>query len=142
MGDFLLGIAAELNRLWPCFPSEIADVIRNKKKFYRIIAKWIRICANDLYNNQGASLVITGERQPVWIHILTHAINAALNNIGKTVHIVTDSSKPKGIEQYSNLVQALRKKNTIKNLIVIGGNPVYTAPIDYNLVPLFNKSTK
>ncbi len=138
MGDFLLGIAAELNRLGLVFPSEIADVIRNKRNFTESLQKWIRICANDLYNNRGASLVITGERQPVWIHILTHAINVALNNIGKTVHIVTDSSKPKGIEQYSNLVQALQK-NTIKNLIVIGGNPVYTAPIDYNLVPLFNK---
>lgn len=138
MGDFLLGIAAELNRLGIAFPIEVSDAIRNKRVFSDSLQKWIRVCAKDLYNDRGSSLIIAGERQPVWVHILTHAINVSLNNVGKTVSLISDSTKPKGLDNYQTLIQSLQK-DTIKNLIIVGGNPVYTAPIDYNFANLFKK---
>ena len=35
--------------------------------------------------NRGESLVVAGYRQPLAVHLLAHAMNAALGNIGKTV---------------------------------------------------------
>src|SRR5262249_40941364 len=43
----------------------------------------------DLEANRGSSLVIAGEHQPPRVHALAHAMNARLDNVGKTV-IYTD----------------------------------------------------
>ena len=48
-------------------------------------AKWIDECAKDLLQNRGQSLVVAGYRQPLAVHLLAHALNAALGNVGKTV---------------------------------------------------------
>src|SRR5207244_8776648 len=50
-----------------------------------VSAKWIEECANDLKASSGASLVVAGYRQPSAVHLLAHAINAALGANGKTV---------------------------------------------------------
>ena len=47
--------------------------------------RWVAECAKDLVANAGASLVVAGYRQPLAVHVLAHAMNAALKNIGKTV---------------------------------------------------------
>src|SRR5436305_8684777 len=54
--------------------------------------KWIAACADDLKANRGQSLVVAGYRQPLAVHLLAHAMNAALRNVGKTVvfHEVPD----------------------------------------------------
>src|ERR1700674_1285300 len=39
----------------------------------------------DLMAHRGSSLVITGDHQPPVVHALTHAMNKALGNVGKTV---------------------------------------------------------
>src|SRR5205085_4490162 len=54
--------------------------------------KWISECAKDLVANKGQSLVVAGINQPLAVHQLAHAINAALGNVGKTVllHEVAD----------------------------------------------------
>jgi molybdopterin-containing oxidoreductase family iron-sulfur binding subunit len=47
--------------------------------------KWLSQCAKDLLANRGRSLVVAGHRQPLAVHVLAHAMNVALENIGKTV---------------------------------------------------------
>src|SRR5207302_801268 len=47
--------------------------------------KWISECAKDLAANKGRSLVVAGYRQPMTVHLLAHAINNALGNVGQTV---------------------------------------------------------
>ena len=47
--------------------------------------KWIVECAKDLLANQGKCLVMAGHRQPLAVHLLADAINAALGNVGNTV---------------------------------------------------------
>ena len=50
-----------------------------------VVPKWISECAADLKANSGSSLVVVGQRQPFAVHILAHALNASLGNVGKTV---------------------------------------------------------
>ena len=89
--------------------------------------KWISECAKDLLQNRGKSLVMAGHRQPAAVHLLAHAINAALDNIGKTVLFhETPEMKEQGIVE---LAQALNS-GQVENLVILGGNPVYTAPAD------------
>jgi MoCo/4Fe-4S cofactor protein with predicted Tat translocation signal len=90
-------------------------------------AKWISECATDLFQNRGRSLVVAGYRQPMAVHLLAHAMNAALGNLGQTVvfHSVQDTKE----EGMAELAQALRA-GQVNTLVILGGNPVYTAPAD------------
>ena len=51
-------------------------------------AKWISECAKDLVANRGNVLVVAGQRQPIEVHLLAHAINSALGAIGNTVTLI------------------------------------------------------
>jgi len=90
---------------------------------------WIAECAKDLLSadNAGKSLVLAGHRQPLAVHTLAYAINAALGNIGTTVvlHEVPESKEG----NISQLAQALNGSQ-IDTLVILGGNPVYNAPAD------------
>lgn len=88
---------------------------------------WITTCAQDLLQNRGKSLVVAGHRQPPAVHLLAHAVNSALDNLGKTVvfHQV-----PEPVERgIADLAEAL-KAGQVETLLILGGNPVYTAPVD------------
>src|SRR5439155_13817055 len=47
--------------------------------------KWIVECARDLLDHGGQGLVLAGHRQPQAVHLLAHALNVALGNVGRTV---------------------------------------------------------
>ncbi|HTB85246.1 MAG TPA: TAT-variant-translocated molybdopterin oxidoreductase, partial [Candidatus Sulfotelmatobacter sp.] len=51
-------------------------------------AKWVVECANDLVKNRGNILVVAGQRQPLAVHLLAHAINTALDSVGNTVLLI------------------------------------------------------
>jgi len=91
--------------------------------------KWISECAKDLLAHKGESLVVAGHRQPLAVHVLAHAINAALGNVGNTV-LLRDS--PAGSEgTMVELAEALNSGG-VTTLVILGGNPVYTMPADLN----------
>jgi len=90
-------------------------------------SEWISKCAEDLLKNRGRSLVIAGHRQPQSVHLMVHAINAALGNIGKTV-VFLDAPEAKE-ETIADLAQALNS-GQVETLVMLGGNPVYNAPAD------------
>jgi MoCo/4Fe-4S cofactor protein with predicted Tat translocation signal len=89
--------------------------------------KWIAECAKDLLDHRGQCLVVAGYRQPPAVHVLAQAMNSALGNIGKTVvlHEAADASAG-GIGE---LAQALNA-GEVDTLVMLGGNPVYSAPAD------------
>jgi MoCo/4Fe-4S cofactor protein with predicted Tat translocation signal len=80
--------------------------------------KWIAECANDLIKNRGDVLVVAGQRQPLVVHLLAHAINTALDCIGKTVSLVATT-------QDSSVDIAGFNAGTMDTLVVLGGNPAY-----------------
>ncbi len=87
--------------------------------------KWVTECAKDLAANKGQSLVVAGYGQPLAVHLLAHAINAALGNIGKTVvlHEVADLKE-------GNIVDFAKAAGQFDTLVILGANPAYGAPAD------------
>jgi MoCo/4Fe-4S cofactor protein with predicted Tat translocation signal len=94
---------------------------------------WISTLVADLKQHSGASIVIAGETQPPVVHALAHAINEALGNFGKTVSF----TEPVEFEP-GNQLASLRQLSddmaagAVDFLIILGGNPVFTAPADLN----------
>ena len=92
-------------------------------------AKWIAECAKDLKANRGKSLVVAGYRQPLAVHLLAHAINAALGNVGQTVELV---EAPEPVASNIPELAALLNGGKVDTLVIVGANPVYNAPADLN----------
>lgn len=94
--------------------------------------------ASDLQNHKGTSIVLAGEQQPPAVHALAHAINHALGNDGKTV-IYTDPVEANPVDQTRSLGELTRdiRAGSVETLIILGGNPLYDAPADFELRELF-----
>jgi MoCo/4Fe-4S cofactor protein with predicted Tat translocation signal len=102
--------------------------------------KWLSSVAQELQKERGVSLVVAGEQQPAAVHALAHAINAALGNVGTTVYY-TD---PVEFEPESNL-ESLRQlcadmgAGKVDTLVILGGNPAYNAPHDFDFLEKLKK---
>jgi molybdopterin-containing oxidoreductase family iron-sulfur binding subunit len=92
--------------------------------------KFANAVAKDLNAHKGKSLVVAGEHQSASVHALAHAINAALGNIGATV-VLTDSLEVKPVDQIASISELVGEMNAgkVETLLILGGNPVYNAPI-------------
>lgn len=97
-------------------------------------AAWIAAMAKDLLAFKGRSLVVAGDHQPPLVHAIAHAMNATLENAGKTV-VYTDPLTPSEktqVEQLRELVADV-DSGKVKMLVVLGGNPAYNTPSDLRL---------
>jgi molybdopterin-containing oxidoreductase family iron-sulfur binding subunit len=92
--------------------------------------KFVDAVAKDLKAHNGKSIVIAGEHQPASVHAIALAINAALGNLGATV-IATDSIEAKPADQIASITELVSEMNAgkVEALIILGGNPVYNAPV-------------
>jgi molybdopterin-containing oxidoreductase family iron-sulfur binding subunit len=102
--------------------------------------KWIAAVAKDLQANRGKSLVLAGDYQPVAVHQLAHAMNQALGNVGATVEYVptVEINPTDQLASLRDLVQAM-SAGQVETLIIVGGNPVFTAPADLNFQDALGK---
>jgi molybdopterin-containing oxidoreductase family iron-sulfur binding subunit len=93
---------------------------------------WMRTVMEDLERHRGKSIVIAGENQPPAIHAMTHAMNYRLGNVGQTV-LYTEPVEVNPVEHTSSLGDLVEdmKAGRVDSLLIIGGNPVYTAPVDF-----------
>ncbi|HPA16546.1 MAG TPA: TAT-variant-translocated molybdopterin oxidoreductase [Verrucomicrobiae bacterium] len=101
---------------------------------------WIRECAKDLAAHAGRCAVVAGLAQHRATQVLAHAINASLDNVGKTV---TPKPKP-GFdpkEKILDLAGVARRiaAGEIHTLFVLGANPAHTAPADLNFGQLLKQ---
>jgi molybdopterin-containing oxidoreductase family iron-sulfur binding subunit len=107
----------------------------------KIPADWLNALVQDLNAHKGASIVIAGEHQPPIVHALTHAINAALGNAGKTI-TYTESIEANPVNQLESLRDLVNDLNagSVDLLVILGANPVYDAPADFNFGTAFMKA--
>jgi Fe-S-cluster-containing dehydrogenase component len=91
----------------------------------------IEACVADLKQHAGRSLVVAGDRQPPIVHALAHAMNQALGNVGWTV-----SYSAPLLPQPDSQLESLRSlaadmaAGRVDTLLILGGNPAYSAPAD------------
>ena len=93
--------------------------------------KFLAAAAKDLQAHRGRSIVIAGDYQPAAVHQLARALNQSLGNIGTTV---TDApavsiNATDQIASLRDLTQAM-DAGQVALLVIIGSNPVFTAPAD------------
>jgi MoCo/4Fe-4S cofactor protein with predicted Tat translocation signal len=119
----LSSTASIADHRWPVKPSEIEQIAR---ALPAAIMK-------DLQANRGASIVIAGDDQPPVVHALAMALNQQLGNVGSTITI-TDPLEIAPVNELESLRKLVTDMNAgaVKALIMLGGNPVYDAPADFN----------
>jgi MoCo/4Fe-4S cofactor protein with predicted Tat translocation signal len=102
--------------------------------------RWARAIATDLQAHRGASVVVVGDGQPPIVHALAHAMNQALGNVGKTV-AYTDPVQAEPTDDLASLRELLDDMNAgkVDALIILGGNPAYTAPADVRFADAMSK---
>jgi molybdopterin-containing oxidoreductase family iron-sulfur binding subunit len=123
-------------------PSEVAGFVRglatalgggtasgplSTTRFYSALVK-------DLTAAKGKSIVIAGEDQSPEVHAVVHYINQVLGNNGSTVTF-TESLEAKPVDQWGELKALVDDLHSgqIELLVILGGNPVYSAPPEWNL---------
>jgi molybdopterin-containing oxidoreductase family iron-sulfur binding subunit len=95
---------------------------------------WIKAVVDDLKKNKGRSLVLVGETQPPEVHALAHAINASLENVGKTLdyYPAIETGPSKEGPTLADLVRDIEAAK-VDLLLILGGNPVYDSPADVDM---------
>jgi Fe-S-cluster-containing dehydrogenase component len=94
------------------------------------LESWTRAATQDLLANRNASIVIAGQTQPPKVQELVARINQQLGNIGSTI-----MPTPVGLTNQTNSLGQLAaemKSGTVELLVILGGNPVYDAPVDFD----------
>jgi molybdopterin-containing oxidoreductase family iron-sulfur binding subunit len=102
--------------------------------------KFITAVSNDLAAHRGRSLVIAGDTQPASVHALAHAMNDALGNVGATV-LYTETVEAEPVDQMASLrdLVADMAAGHVDLLVILSGNPVYSAPADVAFGDALNK---
>jgi molybdopterin-containing oxidoreductase family iron-sulfur binding subunit len=101
--------------------------------------QWFDECAKDLLANKGKSVVIAGAHQPPDVHAIALAINEALGAIGATLELVATATGDAA--EIGQLVKylAATESNGTKTLVILGGNPAYNAPANFDFAALVKK---
>lgn len=101
---------------------------------------WVKAVVKDLQQHRGSNLVIVGEQQPPIVHALAHAMNDILGNVGATV-IYTDPIEANPVDHVASLRELVADmaEGRVEFLVILGGNPVYTAPVDVSFAEHLTK---
>ncbi len=93
--------------------------------------EFLHYAAEDLRRHAGACLVVAGEYTSPEVHVLAHAINQKLANVGRTVHSI-EPIEVDPVDHRASLAELVRdmEEGRVEALIILDCNPVYTAPVD------------
>ena len=83
-------------------------------------SQWAFNCANDLLKFGKDALVVAGQRQPIEVHLLAHAMNSALGAIGSTMTL---------LPALETAQADLKNASVSDTLVIVGGNPAYNSPM-------------
>ena len=102
--------------------------------------KYLNAAASDLSGHRGAGLIIAGEQQSAEVHALAHLMNDVLGNAGTTVYYTEPvvANPVNHLESLRDLCADM-SKGKVDLLLILGGNPVYDAPHDWDFVSKLKK---
>lgn len=90
---------------------------------------WLQPMVDDLQRHAGRAVVVPGDQQPPEVHAIAHAINERLGAYGKTVTYIEPVDVGHTARPLSELTGEIQD-GRVESLVVMGTNPVYTAPAD------------
>jgi MoCo/4Fe-4S cofactor protein with predicted Tat translocation signal len=135
----------------PLSPSKVAGAIRalaaelglqvtRPKNLDENATAWIKAVAKDLTAHRGSGLVVAGPSQDATVHALCHSINATLGNAGRTVLYTEPAEEvpPAAADSLATLVADMTA-GKVEALVILGGNPVYSAPADLDFAAALMK---
>ena len=132
IGTFLAALAAEL-LLGGRPPSAVSpDVVTMLRPFLgREERALVGAVTRDLVRAGKGGLVVVGDRQPAHVHALGALVNSVLGAFGSTVSMTDPILWDPGTsgQDLAALVTEMRA-GAVDTLVILGGNPVYTAPGD------------
>jgi MoCo/4Fe-4S cofactor protein with predicted Tat translocation signal len=128
---FAAGLAALVNA-----PGASPDPVLPGGRMSRFAAA----AAKDLREHRERSLVVAGDNQPAAVHAMAHGMNQALGNVGRTV-VYTDPVEAEPTNQLDSLrdLVADMTAGKVDVLVIVSGNPVYTAPADLRFADALSK---
>ena len=95
-------------------------------------AKFLAAVVKDLKAAGKDALVITTPRQPAIVHALAMLMNQALGSLGNTIEVVKVAAEDRvesGVAALKSLAGEM-SSGQVTTLVMLGGNPAYTAPAD------------
>ncbi|NUP11902.1 MAG: TAT-variant-translocated molybdopterin oxidoreductase [Polyangiaceae bacterium] len=107
--------------------------------------KWVEAAAKDLAKAKQNGVIALGNRQPAALHALAAALNHGLGAVGNTIttsllpDLVIANDRSEGVGAFSQLIENL-KSGKIDTLIILGGNPVFNAPVDRGFADALKKA--
>jgi len=101
---------------------------------------WLAAAARDLRAHAGAGIIIAGDTQPPEVHALVAQMNESLGNGGVTIrHCAPIEARPLNqTDSLKVLVEEMRS-GAVEALVILGGNPVYDAPADFDFAGALQK---
>ena len=93
-------------------------------------AAWRDALIADLSQHRGRVLVIAGREQPPSVHAIAHQMNANLS--APVSYIAPVAANTVSHLQSLRELSAEMKAGQVQTLLIIGGNPVYDAPVDFD----------
>jgi len=102
--------------------------------------KFLAAAAKDLQAHRGRSLVVAGDYQPAAVHALARQLNESLGNVGATVAYgsAIELNPADHVASIRDLAQAM-DAGQVDVLVILGGNPVFTAPADLQFAEKLKK---
>jgi molybdopterin-containing oxidoreductase family iron-sulfur binding subunit len=95
-------------------------------------SKFLAALVKDLKAAGSGALVAAGPRQPAIVHAVAYVINQSLGSMGTTMTLakrVVPQSTGSSLDELKSLVGEMNG-GQVSTLFILGGNPVYTAPVD------------
>ncbi len=104
------------------------------------VSKFLAVLVKDLVEHRGRSAIVAGSHQPPEVHALVHRLNAVLGNVGSTVTYTAEPEpeRPTHVAALKALIDEMNA-GQVDTIVVLGQNPVYTAPVDYGFADAYAK---
>ena len=124
------------------FANKMARYVEGSLHFTTNVPEYVFLghVADDLKKSGGRCVVIPGEQASPAVHAAAYALNSALGAVGKTV-IYTETVNPMPSEQVADLKSLVADMNSgkVEWLVILGVNPIYSAPSDLHFQDAFAK---
>ena len=100
---------------------------------------WVNGLVGDLKENAGKSIVLAGSRQSLALHLLAHAINVELGNIGDGKPLLAVQTDTKGLGNLAALKADIDSKTVETLFVMTPSNPIFDAPTDLQFTDTYAK---